>query len=67
MVRKGAATVAERRQLLAEHRATVAAAKVELGEALDVLDRKIAYHTATEAGLDVDCGTRPLRHVPELP
>lgn len=66
MVREGEGTVAERRRLLADHRATVAAAIAELGEALDVLDRKIAHYEAAEAGVDVDCGDRLLRHVPGL-
>lgn len=66
MVREGEGTVADRRDLLADHRTTVAAAMAELGEALDVLDRKIAHYAATEAGLDVDCDTQPLRHVPGL-
>lgn len=66
MVREGQGTVADRRRLLVEHRVTVAAAITELSEALDVLDRKIAHYAAAEVGVDVGCGTRPLRHVPEL-
>ena len=66
MVREGEGTVGERRQLLSDHRATVAAAIVELTEALNVLDRKIAHYSAAEAGIDLDCSPEPLRHVPEL-
>lgn len=66
MVRAGEGTVGERRLLLEEHRATVAAARDELAVALDVLDAKIAHYEAAERGVDVNCREVPLRHVPQL-
>lgn len=66
MVRDGEGTIAQRRQLLDDHRATVAAAITELNEVLAMLDRKIAHYTAAEAGVDLDCSVQPLRHVPQL-
>lgn len=66
MVRDGAGTVSERRRLLEQHRDTVAAAIDELAEALAVLEAKITHYEAAERGVDVGCGHRPLRHVPEL-
>ncbi len=66
MVRAGEGTVGERRQLLAEHRETVASAIEELTTALTVLDDKIAHYVAVEHGAALDCDTVPLRHVPKL-
>lgn len=65
-VRHGAGTITQRRQLLDDHRATVAAAVTELSDVLAMLDRKIAHYTAAEAGVDLDCCVQPLRHVPQL-
>lgn len=66
MVRAGDGTLAERRQMLEQHRATVAAAIDELTEALGVLDAKITHYEAAERGVDVGCPSVPLQHVPEL-
>ncbi len=66
MVRVGEGTVAERRRMLEDHRATVAAAIDELREVLGVLDTKITHYAATEQGTDLCCPEVPLRHVPEL-
>lgn len=66
MVRTGDGTLAERRQLLEQHRATVSAAIAELTEALKVLDAKITHYEAAERGVDVGCADIPLRYVPEL-
>lgn len=66
MVREGCGTLSERRQLLEQHRAMVAAAIDELADALRVLDRKIVHYEAAELGLDVGCTEKPLRYVPEL-
>ena len=65
-VRAGEGTIAERRHMLEEHRATVASAIGELTEALSVLDAKITHYEAAERGVDVGCAEVPLRYVPEL-
>ena len=66
MVREGTGTIGARRQMLAEHRDTVAGAVAELTEALAVLDRKVAHYEAAERGVDVDCSEQPLVHTPRL-
>ena len=66
MVRAGDGTVAERRRMLEQHRATVAAAIDELTEALGVLDAKITHYEAAERGVDVGCPDVPLQHLRKL-
>lgn len=66
MVRVGEGTIAERRAVLEDHRATVAAAIEELTGALTVLDSKIAHYEAAEQGIDVSCRTTPMHHVSQL-
>ena len=66
MVRAGEGTIAERRRMLEDHRATVAAAIDELVDALAVLDRKVAHYEAAERGEDLSCAEQPLRHVAAL-
>ncbi len=66
MVRAGEGTIAERRQMLEEHRATVSSAIGELSEALGVLDAKITHYEAAERGVDVGCADVPLRYVRDL-
>ncbi|MFN3217866.1 MAG: MerR family transcriptional regulator [Acidimicrobiales bacterium] len=65
-VRAGEGTVAERRRMLEEHRADVAAAIDELTDALGILDAKIAHYEAAERGVDLDCSDTPLRQVARL-
>lgn len=66
MVRAGDGTVADRRRMLEDHRASVAAAIVELEEVLEALDTKITHYGAVEGGIDVGCPEVPLQHVPRL-
>jgi DNA-binding transcriptional MerR regulator len=62
LVRHGDGTITDRRQIIEEHRATVAAAVEELTNVLGVLDRKIDHYEAAEQGIDVDCSETPLEH-----
>lgn len=66
MVRQGEGTITERRRIIEEHRATVAAAVAELTTVLGVLDRKIEHYEAAERGIDLDCSEKPLRHASQL-
>ncbi len=66
MVRNGDGTIADRRRMIEDHRATVAAAIEELSGVLTVLDRKIEHYEAAEQGIDVSCSEQPLRHANQL-
>ncbi len=66
MVRAGDGTVAERRRLLEDHRATVAGAIEELTAALAVLDGKIAHYEVAERCAELPGDETPLRHVGRL-
>ena len=66
MVRDGDGTIADRRRMIEDHRATVAAAIEELTSVLGVLDRKIEHYEAAEQGIDVGCGERPLQYANQL-
>ena len=66
MVRAGDGTVADRRRMIEDHRATVAASIEELHDVLAVLDRKIEHYEAAEQGVDVGCSDQPLRHTSRL-
>lgn len=66
MVRDGDGTIADRRRMIEDHRATVAAAIKELGTVLAVLDRKIEHYEAAEQGIDVGCSEQPLQYTNQL-
>lgn len=66
MVRLGNGTIADRRRMIEDHRATVAAAIEELSGVLAVLDRKIEHYEAAEQGIDVDCSEQPLQFANQL-
>ena len=66
MVRNGEGTITDRRRILEEHRASVAAAVDELTTVIAVLDRKIEHYDAAEHGIDLDCGEEPLRHANQV-
>jgi DNA-binding transcriptional MerR regulator len=66
MVRDGDGTIADRRRMIEDHRATVAAAIEELGSVLTVLDRKIEHYEAAERAIDVGCSEQPLQYVTQL-
>ena len=66
MVRDGDGTIADRRRMIEDHRATVAAAIEELSSVLTVLDRKIEHYEAAEQGIDVGCSEQPLQYANQL-
>ncbi len=66
MVRDGDGTIADRRRMIQDHRANVAAAIEELASVLTVLDRKIEHYKAAERGIDVGCGEQPLQYASQL-
>jgi DNA-binding transcriptional MerR regulator len=66
MVQDGDGTIADRRGIIEDHRATVAAAIEELADVLTVLDRKIEHYEAAERGVDVGCSEQPLEFANQL-
>jgi len=66
MVRDGDGTIADRRRMIEDHRATVAAAIKELGSVLNVFDRKIEHYEAAERGIDLGCSEQPLQYANQL-